>query len=243
METQTRNPILGRRPRVAVAVGLLAAWAIQAGCGGHPSTREPAPAPSLADVLEKMPPRAQLDTLRTLAKTDSNDATLPFHVGNVYYALGSALPPEQRNAAMALYDSAVTAYKHAVVLDSTYSRAYVNMGLTYDAAEKRNDARTAYRRALAVNPKDVLAYCHLGYLESFLGNTAEGVSLYEKALQVDPNSAQAHYNLGLAFAEARIFHEALREWETVSRLDPSGDLGKSAEENVRVLRQYLDGAP
>jgi cytochrome c-type biogenesis protein CcmH/NrfG len=66
---------------------------------------------------------------------------------------------------------------------------------------------------------------------------------YRRALALDPNSAQAHYNLGLAFAETKVFKEALVEWEKVVALDPNGELGKAAAENVRLLRQYVDAQP
>lgn len=245
METQARNSVLRRGRRLAVATALLGAWLVQSGCGGHATVHEPGPksARTLADVLEPMPPRAQLDTLRTLERHDSTNSIFPFHAGNAYYQLATSLPTGQHDRAVALLDSAVTSYQRAIALDSTYSRAYVNMGLAYDAATKPAQARAAYRHAIAVNPRDVLAYCHLGYMEEQAGNTAGGVELYEKALAIDPKSAQAHYNLGLAFAQARVFKEALTEWDQVVQLDPGGDLGKSAAENVKIIRQYLGKTP
>jgi tetratricopeptide (TPR) repeat protein len=83
----------------------------------------------------------------------------------------------------------------------------------------------------------------MGYLEQQSGNVSEAIGLYQQALAIDANSAQAHYNLGLAFAEAKVFKEAVVEWETVVRLDPDGELGRSAAENVKIIRQYLTATP
>ena len=42
----------------------------------------------------------------------------------------------------------------------------------------------------------------------------------------------------VAVGENRVFGEALKEWELVVKLDPDGDLGKTAAENVRIIQQY-----
>jgi tetratricopeptide (TPR) repeat protein len=225
----------GLRAGAAVAIALLAA------CGQSKTAGKAASsAPTLAQQLSTMTPEDQLALLRKLEREKPGDATVAFHLGNAYYSIGSAVPAEENAQALAYYDSAVTAYTRAVEIDSTYSKAYVNMGLAYDAATKRPDARRVLRRAIEVNPNDVLAYCHLGQIEQSYGDYAEAVRLYQKALALDPNSAQAHYNLGLAFAEKKLFKEALIEWERVIVLDPNGELGKTASENVRIIRQYLE---
>jgi tetratricopeptide (TPR) repeat protein len=223
---------------VTAALSLL----LGAGCrDGEPAATKPAP--TLAQRLGAMPSEGQLDTLRTLERARPDDATIAFHFGNAYYEIGGSYPVEEHSAAVAYYDSAVTAYRRAVAIDSTYSKAYVNMGLAYDAMGKRADARGALRKAIEVNPNDVLAYCHLGHLEQSFGDYGEAMSNYRRALAIDPNSAQAHYNLGLAFAETKVFKEALVEWQKVVALDPNGELGKMAAENVRLLRPYLEGKP
>ena len=200
-------------------------------------------APTLAQRLGAMSFEEQLDTLRTLERARPDDATIAFQFGNAYYEKGGSFPVEENERAVAYYDSAVTAYQRAVAIDSTYSKAYVNMGLTYEAMGKGPDAHQALQKAIEVNPQDVLAYCHLGqYLQSH-GNYGDAMKNYRRALAIDPNSAQAHYNLGLAFAEQKVFKEALVEWEKVIALDPNGELGKTAAENVRLLRQYEEAKP
>ena len=86
----------------------------------------------------------------------------------------------------------------------------------------------------------MLAYCHLGYSHFERGEVDRAVRLYTRALEIDPNSAQARYNLGLAFADAKLFSEALVEWNRVVELDHDGELGKIAGENVKLIQTYLD---
>ncbi len=233
--------------RRALAIVGIAGISALAGCGGAKNAkttgRPETPAPTLAQRLNAMPAPERLSYLRGMQKERPGDAVVAFHFGNAYYSIGTSYPPEDNDRAFAYYDSAVAAYTRAVEIDSTYSKAYVNMGLAYEAWGKRPDARRVLRTAVEVNPDDVLAHCHLGQLEQSFGNYAEAVSLYRRALVLDPNSAQAHYNLGLAFAEQKVFKEALLEWQTVITLDPDGELGKTATENVRIIQQYIEASP
>jgi tetratricopeptide (TPR) repeat protein len=196
--------------------------------------------PKLDDELQKLTPAEQLARLRPLAKAQPGDSEIHFLTGNAYYQWATGFGEGEQPQAVAYYDSAIGEYNRVVKLDSTISKAWVNMGLAYEGENKSPDARRVFQKAIAVNPRDVLAYCHLGYLEQQDGRVDHAVDMYQKAIAIDPNSAQAHYDLGLAFADAKIFREALIEWETVVRLDPKGDLGKTAGDNVRIIRQYLD---
>jgi tetratricopeptide (TPR) repeat protein len=221
-------------------LSLVLALACAGGHGGAPATNVE---PTLAERLKPMPPAEQLATLLPLGAADSSNADVAFYTGNAYYGIGSAFSPEQHGQAVAYFDSAVTEYRRAVRADSTMSKAWVNMGLALGAKGENSQARRAFQSAIAINPRDVLAYCHMGYLEQQSGNVSEAIGLYQQALAIDANSAQAHYNLGLAFAEAKVFKEAVVEWETVVRLDPDGELGRSAAENVKIIRQYLTATP
>ena len=86
----------------------------------------------------------------------------------------------------------------------------------------------------------MLANCHLGHLRYRRGDTAGAMALYRRALALDPRSAQAHYYLGLAFADAKIFREAIREWEEVAKIAPDSDLGRTAAENAALIRRYIE---
>lgn len=238
--------MIHHRHRLATAAALImAVWLIAASAGckqkdqaekaAAPAAKEESP---LARRLNAMPPAAQIDTLRALVAADSADAQLQFFMGNAYYGQGSSLE-ESAPTRRAYFDSATVAYRHAVAIDSTMSKAYVNMGLAYQEVRQPSEARRALEQAIRVNPNDVLAYCHLGYLSHVNGNLSDAMAQYRKALAIDPNNPQAHYNLGLAFAEQKIFAEALKEWEIVVKNDPDGDLGKTAAENVRIIQQYM----
>lgn len=229
--------------RVAVAAGLALAAALPACRDGERAPAATETSSPLAAALRGMPAQAQIDTLRAIAAANPDDPQVAFLSGNAFYARGSELGSSEQPRVMAYFDSAAAAYTHAVKIDSTLSKAWVNLGLVLQDSNRRPQAQRAFETAIKVNPKDVLAYCHLGYLFQSIGDLDQAMAQYRAALAIDPNSAQAHYNLGLAFADAKIFGEALLEWETVVRLDPEGDLGRTAAENVKIIRQYLDAKP
>lgn len=213
-----------------VSVLLMVLIAALLGAAVSVSTVYPAGARSKPDDvknrLDGLSGEEKVSYLRELRDDGAWDATLSFYLGNAY--LGLDLP-----------DSAAVYYEEAVVLDSTYAKAYVNLGIAFDRVNRFDRARESFQRALEINPEDVLAYCHLGHYYHVRGEIGEAVSYYKRALEIDPNSAQAHYNLGLAFADSRLFAEAVREWERVVALSPESEMGTTAAENVELIKTYM----
>jgi tetratricopeptide (TPR) repeat protein len=182
---------------------------------------------SLAEQIKGMNPRQQMQFLLAEHEAGRDDPELHFFMGVAMYSLGEL-------------DSAMVFFSNAVSKDSTYTKAYVNLAIVMESMRKMAEAEQLYQRAIALDPEDELALCHLGYLYYSQKKYDRAMDYYQQALVINPNSAQAHYNLGLAFADAKIFKEAITEWEKVVELDPDGELGKTAAENVRLIKQYLE---
>lgn len=216
----------GEPTTAAAAVVLAAAVTCMLLAAAQPTLAADDPLAGLSERLDPMTPQEQIEYLQSYLEQGMTDARIHFFMGNAYYAI------EQ-------LDSAIAHFTTAVELDADYAKAYVNLGITYDAKGKTREARASYIRAIEINPNDVLAYCHLGFSYA-RHEPAKAVHYYLKALEIDPNSAQAHYNLGLAFAEAKIFNEALVEWHKVIELDPDGKLGEIATENVELIETYME---
>jgi len=198
--------------------------------GKNTSTEKAATGAAAGEAVKKqiqgLPPAEQVTRLRDLLERSPGDAHLSFYLGNAYLAL--ELP-----------DSAAAAYERAVAADSTYTKAYVNLGIALEDLRRFDDARLRYENALAIDSTDVLAHCHLGHYFHTRGDLEQAVGHYARAIDINPRSAQAHYNLGLAFADTRLFAEAIREWETVIDLSPESELGRTAAENLRLIKTYV----
>ena len=180
--------------------------------------------------IEGMPPEAQVTYLRGLLENTPGDARASFYLGNAYLVLDRP-------------DSAIAAYEQAVALDSAYTKAFVNLGIALEELNRFDEARDRYEKALDIDSTDVLAHCHLGHYHHTHGDVGEAVRHYTRAIEIEPRSAQAHYNLGLAFADTRLFAEAIREWELVVALSPESELGRTAAENLRLLKTYAGEEP
>ncbi len=180
----------------------------------------------ISSRIKKMSPQEQLDYLEKLEKSGHADGKTAFYKGNAFYALGKV-------------DSAIAQFKKSVEANPDFSKALVNLGLAYDTKGKFPEAEVSFLAALKANPEDVLARCHLGYLYYSRQQYEKAMDHFRSALKMNPESAQAHYYMGLAFADAHIFKEAQLEWETVARLKPNSELGQTALENVKLIKQYL----
>jgi len=215
---------------VAALCGLLYACGPSADTAGKPSKRgdsQRKDGGTLADQIRGLPPEEQIEYLQDMEANGTNTPELQFLLGVALYSSG-------------MVDSSEAFFRKAIDMDSTYSRAYVNLGIVLDARHKDVEAEFMYKKALELDPDDELANCHLGFIYQSRGLYEKAVDHYLKALESNPNSAQAHYDLGLAFADSRIFREALLEWEKVIELDPDGVLGRTAKENVDLIKQYLE---
>ena len=215
----------------ALAGACLFVWlAVCSTAGSHAAPAKSRP-DDIKTKIEGLSPAQQLEVLSSLRAKDPSDARVNFHMGNAYLALDRP-------------DSAIVYYTEAVSLDSTYTKPHVNLGSALEDLNRFDDAKAHYVKAIEIDSTDVLAHCHLGHYYHVRGDIGEAVNQYRRALAADPKSAQAHYNLGLAFADSRLFAEAAREWDRVVELSPQSELGRTAVENVRLIKTYLQlGAP
>jgi tetratricopeptide (TPR) repeat protein len=222
---RARLPDFGRAGRTgALVLACLAVWLT---ASSSAASTKPRP-DDIKKKIEGLSPSEQLQYLTSVRAKGPRDARVSFHLGNAHLALDHP-------------DSAVFYYAEAVSLDSTYTKAHVNLGIALENLNRFDDAKAHYVKAIEIDSTDVLAHCHLGHYYHVRGDIGEAVNQYRRALAADPKSAQAHYNLGLAFADSRLFAEAAREWERVIELSPQSELGRTAVENVRLIKTYLQG--
>ena len=70
--------------------------------------------------------------------------------------------------------------------------------------------------------------------------TKEALAEFQKVLEYDSKSPLAHYNMAIMFAEAKIFKEAIHEWELAAKYDPDGDIGQRSRDNVKIVQDLLN---
>jgi len=76
-----------------------------------------------------------------------------------------------------------------------HARCQNLLGVAYDAAGRRHEARRAFAAAIEADPRDPAGYLNLAAFEMSAGNTAAAARLFAEALVIDPRSAVAQQGL------------------------------------------------
>ncbi len=116
------------------------------------------------------------------------------------------------------------------------SRVYNNLGLLYNAINKKEDAIASYKKAIEINPDYVGAYINLGIVYHTLNNKEEAIALYRKAIAINPDLAEAYNNLGLAY-EANNKKEAIASYKKAIEINPDY---APAYNNLGIVYYTLD---
>lgn len=205
--------------------------------------------------MNELDPSTQADSLQSIAASGMPRAAYATYMrGNIFYmaagdsarTLGWGSP-----AANALLDSAEAYFVAAVDMDSTFVEALVNLGSLWDDRSEqlssRDDrdgkvakAENYYLKALKVAPLDEKARCNLGSLYLRQRRTMDAKAEFQTVLENNPGSSLAHYNMAIMFAEAKIYREAIVEWELAVKNDPDGDIGGRSRDNIKIVKDLMN---
>ena len=160
--------------------------------------------------------------------------------GTVARALKAALIPA--NDARSSGETNIEAYN--LVLKGNYFFWRGNTGDNAKAVE-------FYQQALKLEPNYSLAWANLARTYIWQAATGEipaadggskARAAAQRALAIDPNLARAHYALGNVFSFADYnWTTAKSEWERVVSLDPYGEDGSYARENILIAAAIKTG--
>jgi cytochrome c-type biogenesis protein CcmH/NrfG len=205
-----------------IAIGILLALAVYVAMSGC-ATFGPKRAP-----IDSLPDSTDVDTktqaLEAMALEYPKDANVFYTLGNTYY--DQAIPDQARQN-----------YEKAVALDPKMSKARVNLAMLLAETGEPDSARAMLEAVIKADPKDSRALTNLGMICYNLKDADTAVKYYTTAIQADPKNPEAHYNLGVAFGEAGLVLEAMREWNIVLELEPEGDIANRA----RLAIERADG--
>lgn len=129
--------------------------------------------------------------------------------------------------------------------DPTNKDALFELGEIFFEGQRFDESIEALTKLVALDPANKQALNDIGTANFNLGRPDEAKVWWQKTLAVDPNDVQAHYNMGFVYANAepRDLAGAVSEWETVARLDPTSQLGQTAQVHVDGLKAQLAGTP
>ncbi len=140
------------------------------------------------------------------------------------YNIASALAEKKQ------FNEAVPAWRKALEMESTDSRAHNSLGNALVATGKMDEAIAEYRQAAQLDPSK--AFNNLGGALAQLGRMDEAIQQFQKAVELNPDNASAQTNLGGALAQTNHLSEALEHCRRGLELDPKL---ADAESNLGVV--------
>lgn len=156
------------------------------------------------------------NTFEEILEQDSKNAPALAYLGKIYGEeenylkaskyISEALKYDQKNYDYWLdygkflryqgkYDDAISAWKTASTLDSTYFLAYAYLAGIYDELNKFEDALFYYQKVIETNPKYFYAYEEMGILAYHTQKYEDAITYFNKAYE---NSASYAYKLMVA---------------------------------------------
>ena len=119
------------------------------------------------------------------------------------------------------FSSAITALKYAVSLDATFSRAWIELGVTYAGIGDASSALNAFRKAVEADPKQVIPYKILGFMYMSRGNRNEAIAIWQKLQNITPDDRDLALNLGGLYIAQKRYPEAAALFEAAAKTKPS----------------------
>jgi tetratricopeptide (TPR) repeat protein len=140
------------------------------------------------------------------------------------------------------YTSAITALKYAVSIDATFSRAWIELGLTYAASKDKSSTLDALQKAVEADPKQVLPYKMLAFNYMFLGKQDNAIATWQKLQSIAPDDPDLSLYLGALYMEQKHYLDAVPLFESAVKANPSNAYAHVMLGTVRLRSHNTDQA-
>ena len=107
-----------------------------------------------------------------------------------------------------------------MALRRDYPEAHSNLGNSFRAMGRNEEAAGCYRDAIALRPDYQAAHSNLGTVLTALRKPEEAVASFEHALALNPSFGPAHSNLGNALMAMNRHAEAVQSFARAREIDP-----------------------
>lgn len=145
--------------------------------------------------------------------------------------------------------SAVNYFNQAVLLDSLYDKAFLNMGYAYSLLKNHDVAIKNYDRCIALNPDNHGAYLNRALAKEELLLFDEALADLNKCIELDPYYYYTYYCRGDIYLRLSKYKEAMKEYKIALGIYPYHTLllnkigfTKYKTQNYREALKYFDDA-
>ena len=119
------------------------------------------------------------------------------------------------------YDQALSAFERCLIINPKYHIAQQKRGEIFLAQSDYNSALRAFEATVNINPKSERAHYGLGLVHFAQGNLNFAREAFDTSLSHDKKFAPARYKLAQVLAKDNFFDDALLEYETAGKYQPT----------------------
>ncbi len=130
---------------------------------------------------------------------------------------------ERANDDRTAYEAAITLYRQAIERysnDRDRARAWNDLGSTYQALHRLEDAIKAFRRAIELDPTYTTPLNKLGDVYQELGYHEDAIEAYRQAIALEPGDAVSWNSLGDVYRELAQFEAAIEAYQQALNFNP-----------------------
>ncbi len=138
------------------------------------------------------------------------------------------------------YTPAIAALQRAVSLDSTFSRAWIELGWTCAASRDKTAALNAFQKAVEADPKQVGSYKILAFMYTELGRQDDALATWQKVQSLLPDDPDLASNLGGLYMRLKRYPEAASLYELAAKANPSDAYAQMRLGIVRLRSHNTD---
>ncbi|UTW62640.1 tetratricopeptide repeat protein [bacterium SCSIO 12741] len=122
------------------------------------------------------------------------------------------------------YEKAIEFFKKSVGYDSTYTKAYFNMGLSYFKLRRFNESIQSFERVLELDSTVNEAHYYIPFCYYYWGDMEKAKGAYREAIQVFPKKAELYYHLTRILEQEGHEHEELQVYNALLENLPNEEL-------------------
>ncbi len=159
---------------------------------------------------------------------------VPAVLGKIYFIKG------KRHFISGQYQEAVADYQQAIHLSPKFARAYVELGDSYRALERYEDAAEAFKKATHLEDESC-ASCGLGVTYYKSGRYQDAEKAFKRAIELDPNDVCAYDWSGRMYYDLGRYREAVEVFRREVKQQPSASAYVFLGNAYVYLRQFAEG--